>query len=315
MSDLNLFGKTENSNDEIRIFIYCDEIKVIRNYLGEKWFYLGMLMVEESKKKDVLRLMNQAREESNYYSELHFSKLSNFSYANDYSEKTFLAKKWMELILGDGGTKNFYFNILGINADNLCWQFFGNRKEQKQNAYNRFFRTLLKSSINYFFPQKNVVIVELFHDKEQAMQLHQYFDWHSIYRLTNELENVHFESQFINFIDSDHSKEEIYSEDSHFIQMIDLILGAFRQSFDKSCKKDGCNEIAEIFSPLLQKIIEFPYNKNSRFGYYRKYNFGFFPPHKMNPSDLLNDQKKMSSCIFKNRGLFFIHEGQGELFQ
>lgn len=314
MSGQNLFGKTENPNNEVRIFIYCDEIKVVRNYLGENWFYIGMLIVEESKKEEALELMNFAREEANYQRELHFSKLSNFSYANNYNEKTDLAKRWINLILDDGANKNFYFNILGINADNLCWQFFGKRKEQRQNAYNRFFRTLLKSSINYFFPGKTVIVVEIFHDKEQAMQIHKYFDWHTIYKLSKELENVYFESDSINFIDSDHLKEKNYSTDSHFIQMIDLILGAFRQSFDKTCKKDGCNEIAKYFSPLLQKIIESPYSSNSRFGYFRKYSFGFFPPNKLTYEEIMNNYSRIINKIFRNRTQPFANDGQGELF-
>lgn len=314
MPDPNLFGKTENPNKEVRIFIYCDEIKVVSNYLGENWFYIGMLIVEESKKEEALNLMNYARKEANYHRELHFSKLSNFSYANNYNEKTDLAKRWINLILDDGANKYFYFNILGINADNLCWQVFGNRKEQRQNAYNRFFRTLLKSSINYFFPGKTVIVVEIFHDKEQAMQVHKYFDWHSIYKLSKELENVYFESDSINFIDSDHLKEKNYPSDSHFIQMIDLILGAFRQSFDRSCKKDGCNEIAKYFSPLLQKIIESPHNSNSRFGYFRKYSFGFFPATKMLPEELYVEENRVKAVIFQKRPLPFLSDGQGELF-
>lgn len=314
MSLPNLFSHSENPKDEIRLFIYADEIKVVKNYLSDKWFYIGLLLIPESKKNKLLEKLKSAREETNYNSELHFCKLGNYSYSNHYNEKTLLAKKWMEIILDDATEKMIYFNILGICASNLNWSFFGERRKQFKNAYNRFFRTLLLSSLNYFFPNKNITIVELFHDKEIGLQLHDYFDWHTIYKLSNELENVYFESSSINFIDSNHEKESVYKDDSNFIQLIDLILGGFRQSFDKTSSKDGCIEIAKLFSPLLQKIIESPYNKNSSHGYYRKYNFSFFPPLKLNPLELLDDYNRLKSKFFQKRPLPFINEGQLELF-
>jgi len=312
--NLNLFGKAENPDRDTRVFIYCDEIKVVKNYLNEKWFYIGMLIIPEENKEDALTVLMKARDESNYYSELHFSGLTNFSYANAYNEKTMLAKKWVNLVLEDGSEKKFYFNILGINTGNLDWTSFGKKKEQFQNAYNRFFRTLLNSSVKYFFPGQSVIVVNLFHDNEQAMQLHKYFNWHAIYKLSKQIEDVHFESSSINFIDSNHNNERQYSEESHFIQLIDLLLGAFKQSFDKNCKRDGCNEIAQMFSPLLKKIIDNPMNKNSWYGYYRKYSFGFFPSQRLNMKDIDDDFTKVKSKIFQRRPLPYINQGQGELF-
>ena len=91
-------------------------------------------------------------------------------------------------------------------------------------------------------------------------------------------------------------------------------MGAFRQSFDKTCTKDGCNEIAKDFSLLLQRIIQSPSNVHSKYGYFRKYSFGFFPPNKLDVAELMDNNIRLRSLIFRHRPLTFIDEGQGELF-
>lgn len=315
MSDINLFGDQPSKNVPIELSIYCDEIKKEKNSKGENWSYMGMLLIPVNKKNDALNKLNLKRDEVGYSNELHFRNLSNFSYAKIYNRKTRLAKEWIKILLEDASDKIFYFNILGIYTDNLCWDYFGTKKrDRSNNAYNRFFRSLLKSSLNYFFPKKKIIVANIFHDEESSLQYHKYFDWHSIFKLSSEIENIEFANEYIAFINSDHRKEVNYPNDSHFIQLVDLILGSFRQSFDNTCKKDGCKEVAQDFSRLLSKMIKAPTNPRSRYGYFRKYSFSFFPSQKLNSKELLDERERRNSKFFNNRPLLLVKQNQLDFF-
>ena len=200
---------------------------------------------------------------------------------------------------------------MGIHVNKITWQLFGKRKdEQFENAYTRFFRTLIKSSLNNFFKSKKISVSTIFHDVEQSLKKHEYFDWNAIYKLNDEMENVSFMTDSVQFIDSNHRKEEVYDTESHFIQFVDLILGAFRQSFDKTSKREGSNEIALIFAPYLKNMMTNPFNKE----YFRKYAFSFFPSQQLKSGELTNDWIHISSKFYNKRELLILPNQQLELF-
>lgn len=72
-----LFSEIEESGKKVNLFIYCDEVKQGINSLGERWMYLGILIVPENKKEHALQKLMNARKETDYFDELHFTKLSN----------------------------------------------------------------------------------------------------------------------------------------------------------------------------------------------------------------------------------------------
>ena len=307
----DLFGIDHDDDNSISLTIYCDEIKTHRNFVGEQWFYMGMLLIPDENKQLALDKLNNARQTANYPAEMHFTKLTNLSKATVYNEKTLLAKLWLESIMNDNIDKCFYFNIVGLHSDNITWQFFGDNKfEHFENAYNRFFRMLLKGSLNNFFKSKMVSVTNVFHDKETSLQNHQYFNWNSIYRLQNELENVSFETDAIIFIDSNHDKEEIYTDESNFIQLIDLILGSFRHAFDKTTKREGSTEIAKIFAKYLKAMMDNPFNPQ----YFKKYSFSFFPTRKLKSIELIDNWERISSSFYNNRELLIFPNNQLSLF-
>lgn len=313
--DVDLFGKHYEKTKPISLSIYADEIKNHKNRENENWFYIGILLIPEEKKNLALKKLNVARKESCYSSELHFSNLTNYSYAKVNNEKTILAKKWVDLLFKDKGDSCFYFNILGINYSNINVKLFGiDKRELFQNIYNRFFRTAVKSSLNYFFHNREIIIENLFHDNEYHLAKHIYFDWHCINRLNEEMKNLSFKTDRVTFIDSDQNKEKIHKDEAHFIQLIDLILGSIRLGLDDTTIKDGCCEITEEMCKLLERIMRKPGNKNSRYGYYRKYSVSFFPSQRLNSEEILDPQKRIISKFYNNRRMLFADENQMELF-
>lgn len=311
----DLFGNEQTKPKPVSLSIYADEIKRHKNREDEQWFYIGILLIPEEKKKLALEKLNTARHKSTYSSELHFSKLTNYSYAKINNEKTCLANQWVDVLIQDKTDKCFYFNILGINYSKINIKLFGaDKRELFQNIYNRFFRTVIKSSLNYFFNGQEIIIENIYHDNENHLAKHIYFDWHCINKLNEELENVSFNTDHIVFIDSDHNKEEQFKDESHFIQLIDLILGSIRLGLDDTCIKDGCCEVTEKMIPLLARILSKPGNKNSSFGYYKKYGVSFFPSLTLHSDEILDPQQRAFSKIYNNRRLLFKDEDQLELF-
>lgn len=313
--DVDLFGKHYAKIKPISLSIYADEIKKYKNRENENWFYIGILLIPEEKKKVALEKLNIARKESCYDRELHFSSLSNYSYAKVNNEKTLLAKKWLDLLFKDKNDSCYYFTVLGINYSKINLGLFGtDKRELFQNIYNRFFRTAIKSSLSYFFSKKTIIIENIFHDNENHLAKHIYFDWHCINKLNEEMENISFSTDCITFIDSDHNKEVKHKDEAHFIQLIDIILGSIRLGLDDTTIKDGCCEIAEEMCKLLERMMRKPGNKNSRYGYYRKYSVSFFPSQRLNSEEILDPQKKIISKIYNNRRMLFADENQMELF-
>lgn len=128
------------------------------------------------------------------------------------------------------------------------------------------------------------------------------------------MQNISFNTDHVTFINSDHNEEVTHKDEAHFIQLIDLVLGSIRLGLDDTCTKDGCCEIADKMCALLERIMRKPGNKNSSYGYYRKYGVSFFPSQSLNSEEILDPQKRLFSRIYNNRRMLFADENQLELF-
>lgn len=296
------------SND-IHIEIYADEVKYNKNdKCKEKFMYLGIVIIETSKKEIILKKINSIRKDIWYSNELHFTWLKNLPWLWKENKKTLLAEKYIDLILEDKDKKYFYFDILWINLENLDLTYFWNDKWWHYcNIYNRFFRTIVTRSINSYFDWKNVIIDNIFHDNENSLIWHQYFDWHLLYKLNWTI------NWKINFIDSNHNKESLYPNESHFIQIIDLLLWAMRQLYDNPNKKRWCKYIWDKIKPLIERMRDKPWNYNSKYWYIKKYNISFFP----NSKDNILLLKKEDEKLFLNKFYIyreFVNNSQLSLF-
>ena len=90
--------------------------------------------------------------------------------------------------------------------------------------YNRFYRTLLLSGLNYFFKKYNKIMINnIYHDKG-AQSSDELFPWHSIHKIQLSTDRIIIPEKTIDFIDSDHRISR--RAESNFIQLLDLALGA-----------------------------------------------------------------------------------------
>jgi len=293
--------------------LYADEIKPYQNPAGERWMYIGVLAIPEARYNNVLAWLAEDRMSAGYDDELHFTKLHNYSYAHGYNEKTLLAKFWVERVLWDS-QKVFHFYLLGLNLCNLQHRAFGTGKKRKRNIYNRFFRASVDYVLKYFFGGKGVVVTHIFHDAGD-LEHDELFNWHTIWRLDYAEPGITFLTNDIQFIGSDHRKEPRFPNDSHLIQLCDVLMGGLTQCLDGRTKKAGCCEIAEILLPLAERLTDPKRvrNPNSRYRYVRRISMSFFPSKQLTLKELEDKNLRGQSGFYIERRLLFKEQRSGQL--
>ncbi|MCK4307675.1 DUF3800 domain-containing protein [candidate division WOR-3 bacterium] len=314
-----LFPDLENRvfvNDEIKLYLYADEIKKFSNLNGESWMYIGLVIITEDEKNELFHCLMRARKDANYSRELHFRDINRLS---ERSEKTQLCKKWIEITLSENRPRLVNFHILGLNLSNLQHQAFGEKKGQARNIYNRFFRSTTSNCLKYYFAKyKKITVKTIFHDRNE-LENDELFDWHTIWRIETEEEKISFDNRNICFIDSDHLKEKDFPNESHFIQLTDIILGAASLCLDKTNNREGSNEIAQMFLPLIERLNDNrrANNPNSKYNYFRKCGLSFFPKKRLTLEQLKDRWERTRSGFYKNRPIILREKmsGQENLFQ
>lgn len=292
--------------------LYADEIKPRKNALDQTWMYIGIVAIPQQKHPSALRLLLTDRDDAGYHREVHFADLTNYSYAHVHNEKTLLAKKWIQRVMWNG-EKTFHFYVLGLNLSNLETAAFGTGKDRKRNVYNRFFRSALSYVLKAYFG-RNVLVEAIFHDKGD-LNKDELFDWHSIWRISAEEPGIIFRQDTIEFIDSDHEKETRYPQESHFVQLTDVILGSARQCLDCTSSKDGCTGVAETFLPLMDRLTDRKRVRNifSRYRYVRRCSVSFFPSRRLTLKELEDPWKRARSTFYINRRLLLKDKLSGQL--
>jgi len=234
-----------------------------------------------------------------HYKDLHKSRV-----------KFQIAKNWIIHFINHESCQKHrklaYLNILGLNLSNINLELFGENPSRDLTIYNRFYRTVLKAGIGYFFKDyKRVVIRQICHDRG-SQESHELFSWHSIKRIDLEYDKVKIEEKEIKFIDSDHRKSGLV--ESNFIQLIDLILGATFSCLHNPSEKKEKIEIGLAFKPVLETLLDRKRNQEKGYmvgsyyksNYYRTYQVSFFPKKMMELDEALRQLDVYSNQVNKS---------------
>lgn len=292
---MNLFGE-KNISKSINIAIFTDE----RKNISDTWNYISSIIIPTKKFNSLYDDLMSHRATVDYYNELKFSEINNIG------KKAELGKLWLSEILNDMDER-IYFNILGLNRKILDENKFGSGSLRKganyANLYNRFFRTNILAIKYYFGNYDNIIVDKIFHDKEGNLEKHDYFDWHSIWKLNHE-KGIYNRFSTICFVDSDHKKEHRHPKASQIVQFSDLLIGTVSHCLDFERKRHkGKNELGFVLYPLIERILKSPMNRNSSYRYYKKYDINFFPNSKY------SEFNHLEQYIDKDRKILF-----GKLF-
>lgn len=270
--------------------------------------YLGALFVPTAYKAEVLENINDFRciknkkwnnSKSNCPDSCRFHDENNteihFKEIHRSSARYQIAKNWISFFNKEACQKHrkmLYCNVLGINLSNISYCEFGSGGKTDLNIYNRFYRTLLMSGLNYFFKDySSIVVNSIFHDRG-GQEYHEFFPWHPILQTESKIDRLSIHCDKIKFIDSDHRDSEL--DESHLIQFIDLILGATFSTIHNSSSNSRKVEVCELFKPVLHKLLDRRKNDMGQMvgdyyksKYYRTYQVSFFPKNKMTPEEVI----------------------------
>ncbi len=303
----DLFGN-ENISTPVSVNIYADEIQS-KNYPynNDIWHYIGLVVEDFNNPllKDIIdeRFCGNFDKESKYFNKnnkvIHWADIRNADQKN-------ICKRWFEYILNPSKSqKGFYSYILGINDSKLIKEEFDS-KDDFNSKYNRFFRSAVLYALKTFFSNKKIIVKNIFHEVGQQQE-NQYFPWHCICKL--EEENITFECREITFLPKDHKKDK----KSNLIQLCDCILGASTSiihGVEKSAKSNYRETLMDLYSPLFQRIINRPKNKNSSYKYYNRIIIRFFPKEKTS----LGDRKRYLNQFYIERTLYYIEQKSGQQY-
>lgn len=247
------------SNNKKTIFAQLLNVRCL-NKNNNKWY----------NKFDSCPIKDECKEEWHNMNnvEVHFTDIRDSRVNKSLIE---ISKSWLKQF-SSNNKKNFV-NILCIDLDNLDSSFFGD-ESKKANIYNKFFRTVIDYGLKtYFSKYGKIIIKNIFYDKKEELERHYFFNYRNLEKLSYESsKNIEFANKIV-FVNSDHKEEEIYPDESHFIQLIDLIIGAIRHNIfrisDSKKKDEVARKIRHLLNKLRQKYFDssilrvsfFPKNK------------------------------------------------------
>lgn len=314
----NLFEANEGGSDDetITVNLYCDESKNRRCPLtGERWHYLGILTVpsyiESALLNDLIcrRHRIENRSELNTDSE-YFPKNDQVVHFRDLDANSFhVSKRWWNYILHPDSQEKIFFNVTGINETMLDQGEFGN-EDVFQRIYNRFFRSCVTYSMKKFFPGSSRKVQQIYHEQGNQ-EHHEFFPWHSIYRIDQEEENITFENREIDFINDSHRE----NERGTLIQLMDVILGVTTNIFHDSTENEKKIKLTKKASGLIKRLIKNPNNPNSNYcpGYHRRMDISFFPKQELTEDTEYSEYHRKNN-FYRNRRIVFLERGQKKLF-
>jgi len=288
-------------NDSIVVNVYADEVQSREcPYTKHLWHYIGIVIerLDNPLLQDIIdaRFRNNFDETSPYFSKnnqtVHRVEIASADARN-------ICDRRFDYILDreQNGDK-FYAYVLGINASYLNDDEF-NALDAFNSSYNRFFRSAILYSLKKFFPWKQVVVQQIYHEEGQQQNC-KYFPWHTISMVNKQESSISFMCNEIIFLPKDHKKDV----NSNLIQLCDVFLWActsILHGIEHTNRSLYRKPLIDKIFPLIKRLIINPDNKNSSYQYINKMCIRFFPK---NPSGI-GDVERYKNQFYTNRPLSY----------
>ncbi len=298
----NVFSLDVAQNQTVSIRLYLDEIKQAQDRNGRVWMYIGVVAIREEHHKDLVTFLA----EEDYA--LHFDDIRK---KRPDSPKVQVAEQWLNLIAAD--TSPIHFKVLGIAMDRLNEAAFGDEKVCSR-AYHRFMRSAMLGLINGVFHKKkysSVEILDVYHDRT-----HHAAHWETmpLKKIGEQCNRIDIKCEQIEFINSDHRKDDGHIEHSRIIQLVDLILGSCRYVLDApECKK---KQGAEYLAKNIHEFVARLNHEGKRYNYKHRCGVSYFPKTTLSAEQLTCPEEQWKNHFFNTKPLLWNSRGesQGELF-
>ena len=318
----NLFMTQDNTNDSIRIKIFCDESATVE----PPWLYFGLLLVPEFSEEALLQeILNRRCHSPSRQGNWGTCQPACLRHAKNDTEVHFkeirpskkyiyeVADRWLAYFLEE--IDKVYLYVLGVDLTRLDKRCFGDDRV-RDNIYNRFFRSaLLVSAKSFFSAYDTIHVTKIVHDENPSLEDHPFFTWHTASTINEHDPRLRCEDVRVQFLDSDHRVST--DPHSHFIQFVDLILNCVRCCRDYSPDSNELKTALVLKShELVKRLIKSPSNVRSSYKYVGRLKIQFFPRHdvkSLNEGSLVYELKRFDS-LYTNRELRIENRGQLLLF-
>ncbi|MDD4352907.1 MAG: hypothetical protein PHN56_00465 [Candidatus Nanoarchaeia archaeon] len=268
--------KEKLSNESFNL--YCDEYHDEEN----NYLVLGQMFIKKMDEEYVFNYLKNSRC-LNKHNKIFYLDKSECKIKCDYHDKNFtplhyseldksvekskIAINWINLLKNEL-TKKLFFKIFIVDLNKLDKKRFGS-KNKIYNIYNKFFKISVGGIKKYLFGNKTICINKIIHHTETGLNNHTLFKYSSslglnkynINILNNEIEFYSHNNRFC-------SDEDCFKK-THFIQLVDLIIGSFMELLIYKSKNEYKIKVAEC----LREIFE---NKK-----YKNYSVTFFPKYSI----------------------------------
>jgi len=306
----DLFGN-EIKPKKIEVNLYADEVQEIKcPYTGEKWIYIGLIAerIDKPLLDEIIsiRYLNNFDINTPYFEKndriIHWAEIQSADTKN-------IAKRWIEYIKDPSKSSDkFYGYVLGINISKLNLEEF-DTENIFNSVYNRFFRSAVLYILKTAFPNDQIIVKNIFHEKGQQAH-HKYFPWHCIHKIKEREEDIIFECTEITFLPKSHRENEGGDNRSNLIQLCDLFLGlcvGLLHGIEQSKRAEFRIELADLFLPLFRRMIYEPQNRNSSYNHKGRIMIRFFPKEKTN----LDGLKRLE--FYTKRKIYYCEQKSGQL--
>ncbi|MEQ1499772.1 MAG: hypothetical protein ABL917_00145 [Parcubacteria group bacterium] len=286
---IDLFGDSIDPKKAIHVNIYSDEIWQTKNKItSEVWIY-SVAIYERLDKPILEDLINlrylKDKEDWESRKEENDTDIHWVDFGKDANKK-FIIERWLKFIQDDCfSDRKFYFSLTAINLTNLNIEEFSD-KQKLNSIYNRFFRSMLQYSLKKFFGS-GVVVENIYHE-EGSQQEHDYFDWHTIFKLDQD-EHLNFKCERIEFLPKSHRDNPL----SNILELCDILAGIYKDihcGIFESKKNENKREILNsniVQELLIKRIIRQSRNTNSKYGHSNRFHLSFFPKINSVPGSII----------------------------
>ena len=295
---------SESTKPPVRINIYADEVQSKKcPYTNDDWFYIGIIV--ENAANELLADIIDLRYCGNYdNTSAYFRKndrIIHWVEVSDIDTKN-ICYRWLEYMLDPyRSKKSFYAYILGLNNSKLNKYEFGDKQEFNRK-YNRFFRTAVLYAVKCFFPSDHIIIDNIYHEQGQQ-QDHEYFPWHSIYKIDQSDNSITCACDSVTFLPKGHRD----CRRSNIVQLCDLFLGVCTtclHGLSDSNTSTYKPELLEKFLPLLKRMIEAPHNRNSSYEHANRIMIRNFPKTRTD----LDDIRRCTNQFYTKRPIRYLEQ-------
>ena len=274
---LTMFGV--DPEPEVVFNVYHDESGTYTGHGGERWLLHGVLLVPASRQEEVFTLLQQARQETRYWEEIHYIKLRK----SVRGPKASCSRKWLHLY-GTYLSDFCYYHCLAI--DTWSPAFEHNRFSAPQYAYNRFARMAVEGAIAWSLKKYKRVALRFYSDNKFRVKGDNFADYlprEVVASLTKKRKKkpsaypaVRLLHPRVIGVESNPKKvEPELLQESELIQLVDLLTSNIAQALTGRSSQKAKIALAEMVAKWIDDVQKPPWLQTREL--HRRFSVSCFP--------------------------------------